>query len=100
DLALKNPPKGVQVWTACVEGQQSYEFEDERVSNGLFMDALYEAANKGIEGVIQKHGEPFPLKQMVEMVNARLKEELEPLKLVQTSRLSGDRKSTRLNSSH
>jgi hypothetical protein len=90
DLALKNPPRGVQVWTACVEGQQSYEFEDDRISNGLFMDELYKAAEEGVQGVIQKESSPFPLKQMVEKVNARLKEELEPLKLVQTSRLSGE----------
>ena len=77
DRALKDPPKGVQVWTACVEGQQSYEFEDFRVVNGLFMDALYEAADKGVQGIIQKEGQPFPLKQMVERVNARLREELD-----------------------
>jgi hypothetical protein len=90
DLALKNPPPGVQVWSACTEGQQSYEFEDFRLNNGLFLDALYEAADKGVDGVIQKPNDPFPVKLMVERVNQRLKEELEPQKLVQTSRLSGD----------
>ena len=90
DLALKNPPKGVQVWTACTAGQQSYEFEHDRLNNGLFVDALYEAADKGVDGVIQKPNDPFPVKLMVERVNKRLKDELEPQKLVQTSRLSGD----------
>jgi uncharacterized caspase-like protein len=89
DLALKNPPKGVQVWTACSEGQQSYEFEDARINNGLFMDALYEAADRGVEGVIQKPNDPFPVKQMVESINKKLKDELEPLKKTQTTRLSG-----------
>ena len=65
DLALKNPPPGVQVWAACTEGQQSYEFEDARISNGLFMEALYEAADRGVEGVIQRPNDPFPVKQMV-----------------------------------
>jgi uncharacterized caspase-like protein len=89
DLALKKPPKGVQVWTACTEGQQSYEFEDARINNGLFMDALYEAADRGVEGVIQKPNDPFPVKQMVAAINKKLKDELEPLKLTQTTRLSG-----------
>src|SRR5262249_23766198 len=65
-------------------------FEDYRLNNGLFMDALYEAADHGVDGVIQRPGDPFPLKQLVERVNKRLKDELEPFKLVQTSRLSGD----------
>ena len=89
DLALKNPPKGVQVWAACTEGQQSYEFEDAKINNGLFMDALYEAADRGVDGIIQKPNDPFPVRQMVENINKKLKDELEPLKLTQTTRLSG-----------
>jgi Caspase domain len=89
DLALKNPPKGVQVWTACIENQQSYEFEDIRLNNGLFLDAFYEAVDHGVQGVIQRPDAPFPLEQMVTSVNQHLKEYLDPLKLTQTSRLSG-----------
>jgi hypothetical protein len=47
DLALKQPPAGVQVWSACVAGQHSYEgflpLADDAGSGGLFLNELYEA---------------------------------------------------------
>ncbi len=89
DLAFKNPPAGVQVWVSCTEGQQSYEFEDFKINGGVFMDSLYQVADRGLEGVIQKHDDPIPVDKFVEQVNALMKKELEPLKLTQTSRLSG-----------
>ncbi len=89
DLALKNPPPGIQVWASCTEGQKSYEFEDARINNSVFLDALYQVADKGIEGIIQRPDDPIPVDQFVEMVNGIMKKNLEPLKLVQTSRLSG-----------
>ncbi len=89
DLALKNPPPGIQVWTSCTEGQKSYEFEDSRINNSVFLDALYQVADKGLDGVIQKPDDPIPVDQFVDMVNALMKKNLDPLKLAQTSRLSG-----------
>ncbi len=90
DAALKNPPKGVQVWTACVGGQRSYEFDSDPINNGLFMDCLHEAAGKGVEGKFPKPTDSFPLTQLAEMVNKRMQDELEPLGLKQMSRLSGE----------
>jgi hypothetical protein len=46
-VALKTPPAGVQVWSACVAGQHSYEgfvpLSDDAGSGGLFLNELYEA---------------------------------------------------------
>jgi hypothetical protein len=55
----------------------------------MFLDALYQLADKGIEDVSQKPGDPIPVEKIVESVNGLMKKELAPLKLVQTSRLSG-----------
>ena len=56
DDAFGVGPVGVQVWTACVAGQQSYELDD--APEGAFIDRLYTAlapdrGEKGLEGVIQ-----------------------------------------------
>ena len=37
DAALNAPPDGVQVWSACIAGQQSYELDDE--PEGVFIRA-------------------------------------------------------------
>ena len=89
DAKLKSPPPGIQVWSACVVGQQSYEFENGQINNGVFVDCLFEALARGVEGKIQRPDEPFPLAPLVEKVNARMKAELVPLKKEQTSRLTG-----------
>ena len=92
DAALKAPPDGVQVWTACLADQQSYELDD--APEGLFIDKLYTAlapakGEKGLEGKIQRPEDPLPVEQLRDLVNASLKEELAPAKLEQQSRLSG-----------
>jgi hypothetical protein len=48
DAALQNPPKGVQVWSACVAGQYSYEGyaflrPGEVAHTGFFLDEMFEA---------------------------------------------------------
>ena len=91
DKALLAPPDGVQVWTACLADQQSYELDD--APEGVFLDKLYTAlapkqGEKGLEGKIQRPDDPLPLQQLCDLVNASLKEELGP-KLEQQSRLSG-----------
>ena len=92
DAALKAPPEGVQVWTACIAGQQSYELDDAPM--GLFLDKLETAiapakGEKGLEGRIQRPDDPLPLDQLRDLVNASMKEELTPYKLEQQSRLAG-----------
>jgi hypothetical protein len=89
DALLKEPPPGVQVWSACVAEQYSYEFEEGNVHNGLFLDALYEEVTNISGGRIQSPNEPLPLERLAEAVNARMKAELAPLGKVQTSRLAG-----------
>lgn len=67
DAALKNPPPGVQVWSACVAGQYSYEGflkvgDGIFYTNGLFVNAL--ADSLGINRVnpgIQSPESPLPV---------------------------------------
>src|SRR5262249_54043042 len=89
DLALKNPPRGVQVWAACTEGQQSYEFEDFRLNNGVFMEALWEAAGSGVQGVLQKPGDPLPLAQRAARASPNTKTEGGLLRVTRPPRRRG-----------
>lgn len=89
DAALQQPPAGVQVWSACVAGQHSYEFDYVQQSNGVFVDALTEVLALGSMGSAQKPEEPLPLEQLVERVNQRMKDMLDKDQKVQTSRLTG-----------
>jgi hypothetical protein len=89
DALLKAPPEGVQVWTACVADQYSYEFEDAETFNGLFLDELYATLERGLDNAIQKPTDPLPLERLAEEVNRSMKARLEPLGKVQTSRVSG-----------
>jgi hypothetical protein len=89
DAMLKEPPPGVQVWTACVAEQFSYEFEGEKVNNGLFLDCLASVAYDISKGKIQAPTDSLPLERLVEAVNAEMKAVLGPLGKVQTSRLAG-----------
>ncbi len=60
DAAFAAPPDGVEVWTACLAGQQSYEMDE--AHEGAFIEQLYTALapgrnEKGLEGVIQTPGQ-------------------------------------------
>ncbi len=87
EAALKAPPDGVQVWSACSAGQQSREFEEAPL--GLFLDSLRQglAAEKGkkgaLEGKIQKPDDLIPVEALHDFVNARMAQELERRKLGQ-----------------
>jgi hypothetical protein len=85
DEALKNPPAGVQVWSACVAGQHSLEYDN----NGAFVDALWHLAGRGIDGVIQRRDGPIPIERLVEPVNKYLAARLGPYGKTQTTRLVG-----------
>jgi hypothetical protein len=89
DEALKNPPEGVQVWSACVAEQSSYEFDNAATNDGMFIEAMIDIFGKGLGGTIQKPEDSFPLNALETAVNRYLKEELDPLQKVQTSRLAG-----------
>jgi hypothetical protein len=92
DAALNAPPDGVQVWTACIAGQQSYELDDAQM--GVFLDKLNAAlaplkGEKGFEGKIQRPEDPLPLDGLRDVVNSSMKDELTNYKLQQESRLAG-----------
>jgi Protein kinase domain len=93
DKELDDPPPGIQVWTACVKGQQSIEFE----SGSVFQLALREAL-KELSVTRVKPADSLPMQPLVVTVNQIMKlklarESVAPMKfgpdLVQTSRLSG-----------
>jgi Caspase domain len=91
--ALKNPPTGVQVWSACSAGQQSYATDYSPM--GLFLDQISEtiASTKpgmSLQGTIQKINDPFPLEQLNDIVNKRMAADLKEFKLpAQVCRLYG-----------
>ncbi len=89
DAMLKEPPPGVQVWSSCVAGQYSYEFEGGDINNGLFLEELYNVVEDLGGGKIQSAADPLPLGRLVPAVNAAMKGVLAPLGKVQTSRLTG-----------
>ena len=90
DAALKAPPPGVQVWTACVAGQNSYEFEYVALNNGVFQEALYDVLGQLAQGGPQGPDDLLPMPRLAELVNARMKDLLDKEGKVQTSRLSGE----------
>ncbi len=84
DDLLLNPPAGVQVWSACVKGQQSVELE----RGSVFLQALCAALQEGLAG-IQEPTNALPLELIVPKVNQRMQSILAPQKLEQVSRLTG-----------
>lgn len=79
--ALKSPPAGVQVWSACGAGQQSVEFEES--SLGLFLDSLRlgltpeNGAKGALDGKIQKYDDLLPLEPLHAFVNERMERQAE-----------------------
>jgi Caspase domain len=93
DAALNAPPAGVQVLTACVAGQQSYELDDAPM--GLFLDEMDTALvtdekSKGLKDKIQHPDDPVPMERLRDLVNTGMKRELSEFKLEQTARLAGE----------
>lgn len=87
DALLKAPPPGVQVWSACVEKQQSYETDNAPM--GVFLDELESTLRKGLANKIQHPPDALPLEAFVASVNRGVAAELTPRKLEQVSRLTG-----------
>src|SRR5262249_45041822 len=70
---LKQPPAGVQVWSACSAGQYSYEYDDAvlgslYLNGGLLLNELFPVLNIGSEG-IQKPEDPLPIERLAKKVN-------------------------------
>ena len=86
DEQLKNPPAGVQVWTACVAGQMSYETDSSQV--GLFIDKLVAVLEKGAQGAPRPE-EAIPVEKLNDLVTAAMKDDLAKYKLTQAPRVTG-----------
>lgn len=80
DALLKNPPEGVQVWSACVAGQQSLEGE----SGGVFFQNIEQSLQPMVRKRLQKPDEPLP----IEALAVAVKDEVE-LTAKQSPRLVG-----------
>src|SRR5262249_55975283 len=82
---LKQPPAGVQVWSACSAGQYSYEYDDAvlgslYLNGGLLLNELFPVLNIRSEG-IQKPEDPVPIERLAKKVNENTQKavkELEP----------------------
>jgi hypothetical protein len=91
DALLQKPPAGVQLWSACVEGQYSYEAD----GGSIFLDRLLDALSPKVLQKIQHPDDPLPVELMAEEVNRKTAAEVEAQiaidgKLVkQTPRLVG-----------
>ena len=93
DALLKNPPAGVQVWSSCTKGQKSHEL----AKGGVFLEALCTVLSKDYPRDASLQTDPLPLALIAPQVDMKLKELLEPNKLVQDARVAGfpiDNKST------
>jgi hypothetical protein len=81
--AIKNPPVGVQIWSACSAGQQSYETDDSPL--GVFLDhfreALLPGKNGALEGKIQAPNDLIELDALQANVSKRIAEDLARRKL-------------------
>ena len=110
DAALKNPPNGIQVWSACVAGQYSYEGyvllrPGEVAHAGFFLDEMLEAvgaeARKRIRLGIAKPEAALPLEFLAQgrektpgIDRGTLMEAQEVYKSPQTPRLVGEETGT------
>src|SRR5262249_22530013 len=84
DAKLQNPPAGVQVWSSCVKGQQSLEFEN----GSLFLQALCNSLQDPRKGIASP-ADSIPVEALMGRVNQRMQELLGPRKMEQVSRLTG-----------
>jgi hypothetical protein len=110
DAALANPPQGVQVWSACVAGQYSYEGyvmlrPGEVAHAGFFLDEILEAVGaehkKRVRLGIAKPEDPLPVQFLAQgreqapgVDRSTLMEAQEVYKSQQTPRLVGEETGT------
>jgi hypothetical protein len=94
EAALKAPPPGVEVWSACSATQQSNEFDNAPL--GLFLDGFRRAlapqdrGEKGaLEGRIQKHDDLIPLDVLQASVASYVTRRLEKRKPKQVPFVAG-----------
>jgi uncharacterized caspase-like protein len=73
DAMLKEPPAGVQVLTACIAGQNSFEVPPGGQFEGGIMLAQVSdiKLSGGLKGVIQRPEDSIPIQQLVNTLGAR-----------------------------
>jgi len=77
DAMLKTPPPGVQVLTACVAGQHSFEVPptgtlDGQFEGGIMLSQVPDVRQKGgLKGVIQRPEDPIPVAPLANALAAR-----------------------------
>lgn len=95
DELLKNPPTGIQVWTACTAGQFSYE-DGAVLQGGIFLNSLLSALSPGKAKLnlgLQKPQDPLPLAALSKTIDNATETEVEVIyKAKQTPRISGAEK--------
>ncbi len=85
DNAILHPPPGVQVWSSCIKGQRSIEFE----GGSVFLQALSRVRDGATMTGIDEGKNPLAINdKFVANINAKMKELIGPA-FVQTSRLAG-----------
>lgn len=73
EAALKNPPPGVQVWSACSADQYSYEvgdynqIDDFGIKGGVFLNMFFYTLRQGMK--VQQEGDPIPVDSMAAKIN-------------------------------
>src|SRR5262249_20844654 len=77
DAMLKEPPAGVQVLTACVAGQHSYEVPptntlDGQIDGGIMLGQISDIKQKGgLKGIIQRPEDPIPIQSLASTLKVR-----------------------------
>ncbi len=93
DEALKNPPPGIQVWTACTAGQFSFETNDVIAGSqgGVMFNQLLDLSAKGeLKNVVPKPEGPMAIPAILPKLDAATKSFTKgAMKKEQSVRLSG-----------
>jgi hypothetical protein len=93
DSLLKDPPAGVQVWSACVRGQHSYEydqatFDSSLVEGSVFLSLLATSSREG--GRVPKPEDALPVDHLSKQVDSEVPKLVKShAKAQQTPRLTG-----------
>lgn len=87
--ALKNPPAGVQVWSACSAGQ----FSREGLNGGIFLHEIFQflegLEKKRVTLGIQKPDNTLPLEDIIKHVGAKTEDATKAFKPAQTPFAAG-----------
>src|SRR5439155_7269156 len=90
---LKEPPAGVQVWSACVAGQHSYEYDETTLDSALVQGSVYLsllATSSRQGGRAGRPEDPIPVEHLAGQVDPEVRKVVKShAKADQTPRLAG-----------